>query len=140
MKKLGAAPRIMQVPCGVGHERDALPQQGFLREPSTLGTSAADGVCRVSSSPVSHDDEEGRWCRWFESSVEPCGHVPPHEVCCGHPELHGDLEAGRPVVLSACELGRFVELTPPSTAQDRRWFEISVDDRIVEVPEPDCAR
>jgi hypothetical protein len=84
-----------------------------------------------------HDDDDDEPCRWFETSVEPCGHVPPHDVRCGHPELHEDLEAGRPVVLSASELGRFVELVPPLTRPDPRWFEVSADDRITEIAEPD---
>ena len=87
-----------------------------------------------------HYDDEGRWCRQFETSVEPCGHVPPHEVRCCNAGLHEDLEAGRPVVLSAPELGRFVELTPPPGSRDRRWFEVSADDSIVEVAEPEWCR
>ena len=61
-----------------------------------------------------HGDGQGGWCRQFETSVEPCSHVPPHEVRCCNAGLHDDLEAGRPVVLTARELGRFVELVPPT--------------------------
>jgi hypothetical protein len=85
------------------------------------------------------DDDQGRWCRQFETSTEPCGHVPPHEVRCCNAGLHDDLEAGRPVVLTARELGRFVELVPP-TRQDRRWFEVTTHDRITEVAEPEWSR
>ena len=89
-----------------------------------------------------HGDDDGEPCRWFETSVEPCGHVPPHEVRCCNAGLHDDLEAGRPVVLSAAELARVVELTPPPSASsdDPRWFEVSADDSIVEVPEPEWSR
>jgi len=89
-----------------------------------------------------HDDDDGEPCRWFETSAEPCGHVPPHEVRCSNADLHDDLEAGRPVVLSAAELARVVELTPPPSASpdDARWFEVSADDSIVEVPEPEWSR
>ena len=87
-----------------------------------------------------HNDDEGRWCRQFETSIAPCGHVPPHEVRCCNAGLHEDLEAGRPVVLMARELGRFVEVLPPGSSDDPRWFEVSADDPIGEVAEPEWSR
>jgi hypothetical protein len=94
----------------------------------------------LSAARCEHDrcGVDPRWLRQHRGDDE--RPTPPHEVCCGRPEWHEDLEAGRPVVLTACELARVAELTPPPTSPDPRWFEVSVDDRIVEVPEPQWAR
>ena len=71
---------------------------------------------------VEHDRAgvDPRWLRQHRGDDETP--APPHEVCCRQPELHEDLELGRPVVLSAAELVRVVELTPPPTSDDPRWF------------------
>ena len=86
-----------------------------------------------------HDDDEGRWCRQFETSTEPCGHAPPHEVRCCNAGLHDDLEAGRAVVVPAASVPWLVrdEWRGPGwqdpARRDPRRFRVTPDDQITEL-------
>jgi hypothetical protein len=72
--------------------------------------------------------------------VPPCEHVPPRSERGGDPDMLDDLEAGRPVVVTAWELSRLVRLVPHPAVEhpweDPRWFRVSSDDLVVEVEEP----
>jgi hypothetical protein len=85
-----------------------------------------------------HEQVDPRWRRQHCGAGLACDHDPPHWARGCDAERHDRLEAGRRVLVGAFELGRLGKLAPPHAAwcgrpwEDRRWFQVSVDDCITE--------
>jgi hypothetical protein len=83
------------------------------------------------------DPDTGQPCSAWETEAAPCNHEPPR----ASDGLLDDLEASRPVVITAWELWRHVCLAPHPAVQhpweDPRWFRVTADDLITEVDEPE---